>query len=143
GMVPMQSACAPLRTPVGYGPRVLLVEDDHRSHELLRQILVHVGCNVISARTQAAGLDWIERCHGLDCAILDLRLPDGDGAAILWRIRSQRLAVRVAVTTAEGDPERLRAVAALEPDLLLKKPIELRVLLDWLGLPDALRREPR
>jgi two-component system KDP operon response regulator KdpE len=114
-------------------PRVLLVEDDWRSHHLLRQILVKVGWDVISATTQSAGLARIG-C-GLDCVILDLGLPDGDGEAILRKIRSHRLAVRVAVTTAEGDPERLRRVAALEPDLFMSKPIDLPELIRWLDLP--------
>jgi DNA-binding response OmpR family regulator len=132
-MVPLNRGWATSRTP-GF-PRVLLVEDDCRSHDLLRKILVHAGCNVISAMTQADGLAWIERCHGLDCAILDLRLPDGDGETILRRLRSERSVVRVAVTTAEEDPQRLARLAELRPNLFLRKPIDLPVLLDWLDLP--------
>jgi CheY-like chemotaxis protein len=121
------------------GPRVLLVEDDCRSHQLLRLILVHAGCTVISAMTQADGLDWLGRCRHLDCVILDLSLPDGDGEAVLQQIRSRQLDVRVAVTTAEEDPERLRKVAALKPDLFLRKPVDLPALLDWLGLSERPR----
>jgi two-component system KDP operon response regulator KdpE len=125
------------------GPRVLLVEDDCRSHQLLRLILVHAGCTVISAMTQADGLDWLGRCRHLECVILDLGLPDGDGEAVLEQIRSQRLDVRVAVTTAEEDPERLRRVAALKPDLFLRKPVDLPALLDWLGLSERPQGAPR
>jgi DNA-binding response OmpR family regulator len=114
-------------------PRVLLVEDDCRSHQLLRKILMHAGCDVISAMTQAGGLDRVG--GGLDCVILDLRLPDGDGEAILQKIRSEHLAVRVAVTTGEGDPERLRRVAELRPDLMMAKPINLPELMNWLNPP--------
>ena len=130
-MVPVTNRRAMLRTPVL--PRVLLVEDDWRSHQLLRQILVRVGWDVISATTQAGGLARIG-C-GLDCVLLDLGLPDGEGEAILEKIRSDRLAIRVAVMTAEGDPERLRRVAALEPDLFMSKPIDLPELIRWLDLP--------
>jgi DNA-binding response OmpR family regulator len=130
-MVPREIGSVPLPAPVL--PRVLLVEDDGRSHQLLRKILMHAGCDVISAMTQAGGLDRIG--GGLDCVILDLRLPDGDGEAILEKIRSERLAVRVAVTTGEGDPERLRRVAEFGPDLLMGKPIDLPELIRWLKLP--------
>jgi two-component system KDP operon response regulator KdpE len=114
-------------------PRVLLVEDDRQSHQLLKQILLRAGCEVISAMTQAGALNRVG--GSLDCVILDLGLPDGDGEAILRRIRVEQRAVRVAVTTAEGDPERLRRVAELHPDLFLRKPIDLPRLMRWLDLP--------
>jgi DNA-binding response OmpR family regulator len=138
-MVSAGRGCATWRTRIG--PRVLLVEDDGRSHQLLRKILVHVGCDVVSAMTQAGGLAWLG--SDLDCVILDLRLPDGDGEVILRKIRAERLAIRVAVVTAEGDPERLQAVAELGPDLLMRKPIDLPQLLHWLDLPTKTWRSPR
>jgi DNA-binding response OmpR family regulator len=138
-MVPRESGFVSLSAPAL--PRVLLVEDDGRSHELLRKILVHAGCDVISAMTQAGGLDRIG--GGLDCVILDLRLPDGDGEAILRKIRAERLMVRVAVTTGEGDPERLRRVAELGPDLLMCKPIDLPELIRWLNLPPKAWGKPQ
>jgi DNA-binding response OmpR family regulator len=110
-----------------------LVEDDWRAHRLLHQVLVKVGYEVISAMTQASGLAGLGR--GLDCVILDLELPDGSGEAILRRIRGERLPVRVAVTTGEADPRRLCKLAALEPDLLLTKPIDLGALVGWLEQP--------
>jgi DNA-binding response OmpR family regulator len=130
-MVPTECGFAPL--PLRVLPRVLLVEDDCRSHQLLRTILLHEGCDVISAMTQAGGLDRVG--GGLDCVILDLRLPDGDGEAILKKIRSEHLPLRVAVTTAEGDPERLRKVNELAPDLMMCKPIDLAGLVRWLKQP--------
>jgi CheY-like chemotaxis protein len=123
------------------GRRVLLVEDDRRAHQLLLQVLVNVGCEVISALTQASGLAGLGR--GMDCVILDLQLPDGSGEAILRRIRCERIPVRVAVTTAVADPARLRKLAELEPDLLLRKPIDLAALVRWLELPAVRERRTR
>jgi DNA-binding response OmpR family regulator len=120
---------------------VLLVEDDRRAHQLLHQVLVNVGYEVISALTQASGLAGLGRA--LDCVILDLELPDGSGEAILRRIRGEQLPVRVAVTTGEADPRRLRKLAALEPDLLLTKPIDLAALIGWLEQPAVRGRTAR
>jgi DNA-binding response OmpR family regulator len=120
---------------------VLLVEDDRRAHQLLLQVLVGIGYEVISAMTQASGLAGLGR--GLDCVILDLQLPDGCGEAILRRIRYEGLPVRVAVTTAVADPGRLRKLAELEPDLLLKKPIDLDELIRWLEPPVVSGRRVR
>jgi len=138
-MVPMSIGCALLRRR--NVPRVLLVEDDRRAHQLLQQVLVDVGCEVLSAMTQASGLAGLGRA--LDCVILDLQLPDGSGEAILQRIRAERLAVRVAVTTGVTDPVRLRKVAALEPDLVLQKPIDLPALLGWLEQQQGSSRRAR
>jgi two-component system CitB family response regulator len=122
-------------------PRVLLVEDDRRAHQLLQEVLVNVGFEVISAMTQASGLAGLSR--RVDCVILDLQLPDGCGEAILRAIRGERLPVRVAVTTAVADPERLRKLAALGPDLVLHKPIDLPELLRWLEQPVVRARRTR
>ncbi len=59
------------------------------------------------------------------CAILDLRLPDGGGEAILREIRARSLRTRVAICSGVDDPTRLAAVRGLNPELMLWKPIEL------------------
>jgi DNA-binding NarL/FixJ family response regulator len=56
--------------------------------------------------------------------ILDLRLPDGDGKAVLEKVRADNLPTRVAVCTGVCDPGRLRDVQKLDPDVLLEKPID-------------------
>jgi DNA-binding response OmpR family regulator len=113
-------------------PRILLVEDDRNSHWLLRKILMQAGFDVISAMTRDGGLDRV--VGELDYVITDLRLPDGDGEEILRKVRSEGLAVRVVVTSAESDPERLRGVAELRPDLFMPKPINVPELIEWLDL---------
>ena len=62
-------------------------------------------------------------------------LPDGDGTALLKKVRDENMDVRVAVITASSDSARLRIVNELKPDLVLIKPIDLDVLFK------ALRRE--
>ena len=94
-------------------------------------ILSRRGWAVTAATTVAEALaalsirpDWI---------ILDLMLPDGDGAQILRAIRLANLPIRVAVTTGTGDPQRLAEVRSLGPDALFRKPIDLPGLLASLG----------
>jgi CheY-like chemotaxis protein len=112
-MVPRDCGFAPL--PAQVLPRVLLVEDDCKSHQLLRTILLHEVCAVLSAMTRAGGPDRVG--GALDFVIVDLRLPDGDGEATLEKVRPEQRPVRVAVTAAEGGPERLRRGNELGPDL--------------------------
>ncbi len=69
----------------------------------------------------------------LDWVVLDLMLPDGDGVTLLKKIRSEKLAIRVAVTTGSADMTRLRTVADLAPEMFLTKPIDLPQLLEGLA----------
>lgn len=118
----------------GGGPfRILLVEDDLASHQMLRKILVRMGCEVASARTVAVGLALLDTDP--NGVILDLMLPDGEGETILRKIRSDRRPIRVAVTTGEGDLDRLRRVGALGPEALIRKPIDLDELIRGLEIP--------
>jgi DNA-binding response OmpR family regulator len=118
----------------GGGPfRILLVEDDLASHQMLRKILVRMGCAVASARTVAVGLALLDTDP--NGVILDLMLPDGEGETILRKIRSDRRPIRVAVTTGEGDLDRLRRVGELGPEALIRKPIDLDELIRGLEIP--------
>jgi DNA-binding response OmpR family regulator len=106
---------------------VLLVEDDLVSASALTAILSRRGFHVLHATTVAVGLELL--AEQPDTVILDLMLPDGDGAALLQHVRAAGLRVRVVVTTAVHDVARLAAVRALGPDLLMQKPIDLADLL--------------
>jgi DNA-binding response OmpR family regulator len=107
--------------------RVLLVEDDAVSASALAMILRRRGFEVTQVGTIAEGFNRL--AEQPDFLILDLMLPDGDGQTILQHIRTQNLSTRVLVTTAASDPNRLRAVRDLKPDLLLLKPIDITRLL--------------
>jgi DNA-binding NarL/FixJ family response regulator len=61
--------------------------------------------------------------------ILDLMLPDGNGGTVLSAIRAQGLSARVLVTTAVIDSDRLDQVRAMDPEVILQKPIDLPRLL--------------
>jgi len=72
------------------------------------------------------------RCEP-DCLILDLMLPDGNGASVLKHVRESGLPIRVAVATGTSDPAMLAEVAALRPDVLYRKPLDAMALAQWLG----------
>ncbi len=102
---------------------MLLVEDDLVSASALGTILRRRGFEVSHVTTIAAALEHL--INRPDFIVLDLMLPDGDGAAVLRAVRNRRLASRVLVITAVNDPERLASVVACLPDALLQKPIDL------------------
>jgi two-component system response regulator QseB len=67
--------------------------------------------------------------HGV---VLDLMLPDGDGADVLRKIREEGFKTRVCVTTGVSTPGWLSRVSALGADCILQKPIDLSELLEKL-----------
>ena len=110
-------------------PRLLIVEDDPAMTEVWQVVFSQRGWDVTVAATVAAGLASLDPAP--DYLILDLRLPDGDGEAILRQIRETGLRTRVAVTTAMEDAERLGAVRGLGPETLLSKPVDVAEV--WQG----------
>jgi DNA-binding response OmpR family regulator len=102
--------------------RLLVVEDDRTTCDLLRAIFAHLGWEVDVAETVAEGLARLDPPP--DLLVLDVSLPDGDGTDILRYIRLAHLPTRVAVTTGH-DPRLLSALSSLRPDALLQKPIEV------------------
>jgi DNA-binding response OmpR family regulator len=109
------------------GDRVLLIEDDERLAEMLKNYLGGAGLAVTVAAKGAAGIA-LEAREAFDAVILDLMLPDMDGLDICRRIRS-RATTPILMLTARGEP--MDRVVGLEmgADDYLAKPFEPRELL--------------
>jgi CheY-like chemotaxis protein len=102
--------------------RMLLVEDHAETRHLMCRILSLCGWKVVEAGSIAEALARLDPPP--DCLMLDLQLPDGDGEALLRKIREDGLPTRVVVNTGIGDPARLENLAGLHPDYLLHKPLD-------------------
>jgi DNA-binding response OmpR family regulator len=111
-------------------PRVLVVEDSPESYAALARLLRHVGYEAVGAATLAQAQELLHTMPRY--LILDLMLPDGNGKDLLAQIRREKLGIKVAVLTAVDDKPALREVAALEPDALFCKPVDVPQLLAWL-----------
>jgi two-component system, OmpR family, phosphate regulon response regulator OmpR len=107
--------------------RILLIEDDSRLAEMVRDYLDGAGFRATRAATGAAGLALHAR-EAFDAIVLDLMLPDMDGLDICRQIRA-RSATPILMLTARGDA--MDRVVGLEmgADDYLPKPFEPRELL--------------
>jgi DNA-binding response OmpR family regulator len=107
--------------------RLLLIEDDARLAEMIRDYLGEAGFRVTRADTGAAGLALQAR-ETFDAIVLDLMLPDMDGLDVCRQIR-RRAATPMLMLTARGDA--MDRVVGLEmgADDYLPKPFEPRELL--------------
>jgi CheY-like chemotaxis protein len=110
--------------------RVLLVEDDLTTANALKFLLKSRGYEVTIAPTLAEALDRVG--DSVDAVILDLMLPDGDGADLLAHIRRLNLPIRVVVTTAVSDSARIDNLKSLDPHRILRKPVDFPEILNGL-----------
>ena len=104
------------------GYRILLVEDDNESGDILRRLMTHKGWVVTVAKSVAEAMDSLHPPP--HCILLDLMLPDGAGEEVLRKVREDNLPSRVAVCTATNDSIRLAMVKGMDPDALFHKPID-------------------
>jgi len=107
--------------------RILLIEDDVRLAEMVRDYLGGAGFRVTRAENGSVGLAMHAR-EPFDAIVLDLMLPDIDGLDVCRRIRA-RAATPILMLTARGDA--MDRVVGLEmgADDYLPKPFEPRELL--------------
>lgn len=109
---------------------ILVVEDDPVTRTALVHVLELLGYEVVPVATVA---ESIERLDGQHCAVLDLNLPDGLGTTILRRIRTENRPIRVAVVSATTDRAMLDEARDLRAELILRKPINVNELIEWVS----------
>ncbi len=107
--------------------QILLIEDDVRLAEMVRDYLGGSGFEVTVAGTGAEGLA-LQQQRGFDAILLDLMLPDMDGLEVCRTLRGTD-SVPVVMLTAKGDPTDRIVGLELGADDYLPKPFEPRELL--------------
>ena len=106
--------------------RVLLVDDDVDTRELLALVLARDGC-AISQAGDVAGALRLLRAGGFHLVITDYELPDGTGGQLIGQAAAERLLqdCAVLVVTGHPDPEDVGAAP------VIPKPFD----------PEAVRRQ--
>ena len=109
--------------------KVLIVDDNRASRDLIRAILKPVRCEIVEASHGQQALDLIQQEHP-DLVLLDIDMPGMDGITVVRRIReNQSLAglpvVAVTAFAMEGDREKAMAAGFTA---YLTKPVRVALL---------------
>jgi PAS domain S-box-containing protein len=115
------------------GLRILSVDDDHTSREMLQVALQRAGAEVISAASAAEALKLFQRLRP-DVLISDIGLPDEDGYDLLRAVRALPLEAggatpAIALSGYVSAQDRL-ATETIGYQAFVSKPVNLTELID-------------
>jgi DNA-binding response OmpR family regulator len=108
--------------------QVLVVEDERRMAELLRQGLEEEGHSVVLAGNGHDGLAMAES-HPFDAIVLDVMLPGLDGFSVAKKLRAARNQTPILMLTARDATHDVVEGLNLGADDYLVKPFSFEVLL--------------
>jgi len=108
--------------------QVLVVEDERRMAELLRQGLEEEGHSVVLAGNGRDGLAMAE-AHPFDAILLDVMLPGLDGLSVARKLRAARNQTPILMLTARDTNQDIITGLNLGADDYLVKPFSFDVLL--------------
>lgn len=118
---------------------VLVVDDDPRVRELLREVISGQGYSVTTVDSGERALEELDRRH-YDLILLDLMLPGISGVDVLSAIKQKdKKAVVVIITGYGDDPIALEAMS-LGPLFLIRKPFRTSDITEILGIVVGARR---
>jgi len=125
--------------------RVLVVDDDPLSGELIREILRSAGMDAsfLTSSTEAAELLKREKYHAV---FLDMRMPPPDGVELARQIRASRVNASTVIVMITGEEERTLMKRAFEAgvEFFLFKPVARNKLLKLIRVAEGpIERERR
>lgn len=114
------------------GERILVVDDEKLIRQYLEALLTGEGYDVILADSAATAREAAIQ-QTPDAAILDLRLPDGDGMTLLKEFLEADPDMATLMLSAHGDIETAVEAVKLGAYTFLEKPPKTEVLLSTLA----------
>lgn len=110
---------------------VLIIDDEALVLRTIRRILEKFGYATTIAQGGAAGIDEYEKAETpIDLVILDLSMPDINGAECFRRIRALDPEAAVLLCTGYGSESHTAEMLAAGAGGILRKPFEATELLD-------------
>jgi len=125
------------------GARVMVVEDDDDSRELICGLLTMAGATVLGVGSVAQAMDGVHNSFDPDVVLTDFSMPDADGLDLIREFRkvpsTRAVAVPILVLSGHSGDWRARALEAGAADLLTK-PFEPALLITRIAAAVTLGR---
>lgn len=115
------------------GAKVLIVDDDPGSRELLSEVLTADGYFVSAVADGAAARDELARDEAYDIVIADLRMPNGTGLDLLRDLSSRNQSQGLILMSSFMSGREKEQALELGARALLEKPFQLSELLQVVG----------
>jgi two-component system, cell cycle response regulator DivK len=112
---------------------VLIVDDDARNRKLARDVLRLAGLETLEAASASDAIA-LARSHVPDLVLMDLRLPDLDGAEAARLLKVDPATARIPVVALTAVAGAREALFEAGFDGYVEKPIDVK------ALPDEVRR---
>jgi CheY-like chemotaxis protein len=109
--------------------RILIVDDDRETRDLVRAVLRQAGANVIAVESGPAALDHFDRDHP-DIILTDVAMPGMDGYEFARTVRKRQGSAAVKIIALTAFPAGTQAAEVSGFDDYLTKPMEPSDLVD-------------
>lgn len=110
--------------------KVLIVDDDKESRELLSEVLVMHGYSVGVVESAAAARAAVDADSEYGIVIADLQMPDGGGLDLLESLRRKQSRHEIVLMSSFMSGNERKRALALGADALLDKPFKISELLE-------------
>jgi DNA-binding response OmpR family regulator len=110
-------------------PKILIVDDDQESRDLLSEVLQANGYEVGTVADGAAAREELQRDDGYAVVIADLRMPKETGLELLRNLRQQRSKQALVLMSSFISGAERKLAQELGAHALLEKPFRLAELL--------------
>jgi DNA-binding response OmpR family regulator len=119
--------------------RILIVDDNEDARDLLRELLLDHGYDVVTAGTATEGLRYMGRSP-FDLLLLDLLLPDCTGLDLISQVRAVDSRMRIVVVSGCCGCLEQSRLAQLGVSRVLTKPFKTSRLLETVAASIGPRR---
>ena len=113
--------------------RLLVVDDERAVLKVVSALLDHAGFQVKTAASGPEALAWFD-AHPteVDAALLDLAMPEMDGAVLLRELRRRRPELPIILTSGYAEQTAIDDFAARDYQAFMRKPYRPRDLVEVL-----------
>ncbi len=112
-------------------PRILIVEDDLTTGEVLVDVLSREGYDPVLTQSAVGASTLLTRARP-QAVVLDLGLPFRSGAALLTELKNDPRTASIPIVICSGQPDALPLVRRALAAAVIAKPIDLERLLEAL-----------